>query len=59
MKPLYNSNSGRVSRPRKQVKRLGYMPRELKTDVLKYGISKLDVGLTLIALGVDVLNLGR
>ena len=58
-KPLYNSNTGRTARPRIAPKRLGVMSRELKAEVLKYGITKMDVGMCLIGLGVNVITLSQ
>ena len=57
MKPIYSTNPTKTKRPRKSVRPIGMMPRQLKADVEKYGISKLALGFTLLSLGVDVINL--
>lgn len=55
--PIYSTNPTKNKRPRKSVRPIGMMPRELRKDVEKYGISKLALGFTLLSLGVDVINL--
>lgn len=57
MKPIYSSNPNKCKRPRKSVRPIGMMPRTLKADVERYGISKLALGMTLINLGINVINL--
>lgn len=57
MKPIYSTNPTKNKRPRKSVRPLGVMSRQLKADVERYGISKISLGLTLINLGVNVVNL--
>lgn len=59
MKPIYNSNKGRTARPRKACRQVGVMTKQLLTDAKKYQISKLEIGMTLIGLGVNVLMLGK
>lgn len=56
-KPLYNSNEGRVARPRKQKRKIGEMPAYLKAEAARYGITKIALGMSLISLGVDVTKL--
>lgn len=56
-KPLYNSNTGRVARPRKRKRNIGEMPAYLKAEAAKYGFNKLTLGICLINMGVDVTKL--
>lgn len=55
--PIYSTNPSKNKRPRKSVRPIGMMPRTLKADVERYGISKLALGMTLLSIGVDVVNL--
>lgn len=57
MKPIYTTNTSKRIRPRKTIRPLGVMSRQLKADVQKYGISKIALGFTILSLGVDVVNL--
>ena len=56
-KPIYNSETGRTRRPRIRKRKVGEMPRDLRSQAIKYGITTLSVGLCLIELGVQVTNL--
>lgn len=56
-KPIYNSESGRTRRPRIRKRNLGEMPKDLRSQAIKYGITTLSVGMCLIELGVQVTNL--
>lgn len=55
--PIYSTNPAKKRRPRKTIRPVGMMPKQLKADVEKYGINKLALGMTLLSLGVDVINL--
>lgn len=55
--PIYSTNPTKKRRPRKTVRPIGMMPRSLKADVEYYGITKIALGMTLISIGVDVVNL--
>lgn len=62
MKSLYNSNKGRTARPRKQVRRLGEMPKSLLNELKSMSSSqstvfKISASFALINLGVDILKL--
>lgn len=54
---LYNSSTGRKRRPRKAVRAVGVMSRQLKIEVERYGITKLSTGLMLIGMGINVVSL--
>lgn len=57
MTPLYNSTTGRAKRPRTRKRNIGEMPLHLRREISKYGVDKIALGMTLISIGVDVLNL--
>lgn len=57
MTPLYNSEKGKIKRPRIRKRNIGEMPKALREEAQKLGISKMAVGLTLLNLGIDVLQL--
>lgn len=57
MKPLYNSATGATKRPRIRKRNVGEIPAHLRNEVKKYGVDKIALGMTLIGLGIDVLNL--
>ena len=63
MKALYNSEKGRMKRPRKTERKVGQMPRHLQNELELMGraertMFKITASLALINLGVDVLKLG-
>lgn len=57
MTPLYNSTTGATKRPRIRKRNVGEMPKQLQKELQKYGVDKIALGMTLISIGVDVLNL--
>lgn len=64
MKPIYNSSTGRVRRPRKKTRPVGVMPKHLAQELAGMdkvqGLAlKMGAMMTLVSLGVDVINLGR
>lgn len=61
MKPLYNSNTGRLKRPRKVSRVLGQPSRELTSELRKMSLfEKKDFAIRasfgLIALGVNLMS---
>lgn len=62
MKPLYNSNKGRTARPRKEVRKVGQMPKSLMDELKSMSPAqsvafKITAAFGLINLGVDILKL--
>lgn len=57
MTPIYNSTTGATKRPRIRKRNIGEMPSHLRREISKYGVNKIALGMTLLSIGVDVLNL--
>jgi len=57
MTPIYNSTTGATKRPRIRKRNIGEMPLHLRREISKYGVNKIALGMTLIGLGIDVLNI--
>ena len=59
MTPIYNSNIGRTKRPRKEVKGVGQMSRDLRSEVSKMTKTelqnfKLQSRIYLLNLGINI-----